>query len=327
MWCIQTDRLGSERSSLECEAHPSNVSFYGKLLKTHFIPVSPHWHGCSNPWDLWCSCPHPLHPLLQWQVGSGEEEKWGTANWEATRCSSFHRHESEPRPVQTLLSTLSSALSHLSCQCVGDTVRIMASDQGMQIMTIFSRLGKNWSLVRCSKRNSYQCPSFGAPPYQATEVYLSLSWYVTKQCVSVHPNSGYKIGTDFCPLDKCSLSNQNTHHGPHTAFPAVKLALVVLAWKKWPGKSLGDLEPATPLKDLKLLLAGDLWPKWPFGSLPLPSRSAQKGPDISLSLPSAQLSVMSDKLKKRGKKIKQKFLRLCWKILLHLHIISQNPDA
>lgn len=78
---------------------------------------------------------------------------------------SFHRHVSEPRPVQTLLSTLSSALSHLSCQCVGETVvRIMASDQGMQIMTIVSRLGKNWSLVRCSKRNSYQCPSFGAPP-------------------------------------------------------------------------------------------------------------------------------------------------------------------
>lgn len=58
---------------------------------------------------------------------------------------------------------LSSALSHLSYQCVWDKVRIMDSDQGVQIMTTFSCLGKNWSLVRCSKQNSYQCPSFGDP--------------------------------------------------------------------------------------------------------------------------------------------------------------------
>lgn len=90
-------------------------------------------------------------------------------------------------------------------------------------------------------------PLIWSLPSQAAGVYLSLSWCVTEQCVSVSPNPSYKIGADFCLLDKCSLSNQNTHQGPHTAFPAVKSALVMLAWKSGWARAW---EPWNHLKDL-----------------------------------------------------------------------------
>lgn len=143
-------------------------------------------------------------------------------------------------------------------------------------------------------------PLIWSLPSQATGVYLSRSWCVTEQCVSVSPNPSYKTGADFCLLDKCSLSNQNTHQGPHTAFPAVKSALVMLAWKSGRARAW---ETWNHLKDLNstkgfrlLLLACNLWPEWPFGSLPLPSSSAQQGTHIPLLLPSAQLKVMPDNL-------------------------------
>lgn len=163
MWCIQINRLGSEHMSLECEAYPSNVSFYGKLSKTHFIPVSPHRHGCSPP-GIYDAVVHVHFYNGRWAVEKRRNEAQPTERpLHVPRCSSFHLHESEPCLVQTLLSTLSSALRPLCCQCVGDKVQITDSDEEMQIMTTFSHFGNNWFLVRCSKRNSYQCPSFGAP--------------------------------------------------------------------------------------------------------------------------------------------------------------------